>query len=589
MPHPTFVKEIGIEHEGDPLLTEIRRDMQDKSSPLELLSQYLNEVKGSCRNDPLVYEKLGKLFEKGRAPERVEGHFCGVTLGIRTGNLKGFLRTWGNILNFLWGSLLANHPPWVGKGFTPVTAPSLKKPLGGDRETSAPVFSGINFFREARTSFWTRISIWILNLLLRLKAAPNDEQRAYGYDRKGGPFVARRARSVAPGLENKEVFQLDYRQTSLKNPFPLKYLIDEMVEIAEGLYMGPLLFATKRLFRTYDPFVPSAEYGYANFGYFLLMDERWTEERRRLFPYTEDMEITKYRSIDWENTAKFTEFTFAEPTDGHCDDEVLEEVRRDKEGKETILDLLKFYSDQLGADPDVDSPYFSKLSEIFNRGVTPEKMSGYYHGAVIAFKNQGYLRTFDINTLNMLWPVARHFSPWVGKTFETIELSRLKEITDEFEQGEVPTFWGTNVYASRTTKQKLIVEAMKLAKVDIEEATKTEVRTRGYDLKSFFFIARKGSSANPENGNKTVFQFNYRWPRLRTMPPDNYCLDELVQIAEGLYLGQLVYATALLEKYDPDKPSSVYNYRNFGYFLLMDDEWHARKMEIKFDLIPSEE
>jgi hypothetical protein len=73
------------------------------------------------------------------------------------------------------------------------------------------------------------------------------------------------------------------------------------------------------------------------------------------------------------------------------------------------------------------------------------------------------------------------------------------------------------------------------------------------------------------------------------MPPDNYCIDELVQIAEGLYLGQLVYSTALLEKYDPNKPSSVYNYRNFGYFLLMDDEWHARKMEIKFDLIPSEE
>jgi hypothetical protein len=580
MPYPLFIKELRTEGDEDPLLREIHRDMQGKSSPLELMSQYLSEIRGRLGNEPRVYQKLGKLFEKGRAPERLEGHFYGVTLGIRTGDLKGAFGARANLLNFLWGTLLASHPPWVGKGFTPV-AP--------DHPVSPPVFSGVNFFRAARTSFLTTVSVRLLSLFLRLEPAPTEEHRAYGCDRKGGPFVSTRARSVAPGLEHKDVFRLDYRPPSLNNPFPFKYLIDELVEISDGLYLGPLLFATKRLSETYDPSLPSAEYGYVNFGYFLLMDDRWDNERRRLFPYTEDMEVTRYRFIDWANTPKFSEFTFARPPDGNCNDALLAEVKRDKQGKETVLDLLKFYADQLARDPDLDSPYFAKLSEMFNRGVAPQSMDGYYHGAVVAFRNEGYLRAFGVNALNMLWPLVRQFSPWTGKTFEAIELSRLKEITEGFEQDASGAFWGTNTYANRTPNQRLAVEGMKLANVDIEEATEAEARTRGYDLKSFFLIGKRGLSGNPENGNKTVFQFNYRWPRLRTMPPDHYCIDELVQIAEGLYLGQLVYATALLETYEPNRPASVYSYRNFGYFLLMDDEWYARKLEIGFDLTPSEE
>ena len=50
---------------------------------------------------------------------------------------------------------------------------------------------------------------------------------------------------------------------------------------------------------------------------------------------------------------------------------------------------------------------------------------------------------------------------------------------------------------------------------------------------------------------KQVFRFNCRWPNLRTFPPAHYCVDEIVQIAEGLYLGQFTYATELLKKYDP--------------------------------------
>jgi hypothetical protein len=216
-------------------------------------------------------------------------------------------------------------------------------------------------------------------------------------------------------------------------------------------------------------------------------------------------------------------------------------------------------------------------------------MDGYFHGAVVAFRNEGYLLDFGINAFNMLYPLVRELSPWTGKTFEPIEASKLSDITDGFEQGTSATFWGSNTYANRADNQRPAIEAMRLANVDIEQASAEEARTRGYDLKSFFFIGKCGVSGNLENGNKTVFQLNYRWPRLRTMPPDNFCVDELVQIAEGLYLGQLVYSTALLETYDPNRPAAVYDYRNFGYFLLMDDEWYGRKLEIGFDVTASDQ
>ena len=93
-----------------------------------------------------------------------------------------------------------------------------------------------------------------------------------------------------------------------------------------------------------------------------------------------------------------------------------------------------------------------------------------------------------------------------------------------------------------------------------------------------------GISVNEANRGKPVFLINYRWPKLRTFPPDCYCMDEVAQIAEGLYLGQLNYATELLKKYDPNEDPSAYKYQCFGYFLLMDEDWHKRRLKIGFDL-----
>jgi len=42
---------------------------------------------------------------------------------------------------------------------------------------------------------------------------------------------------------------------------------------------------------------------------------------------------------------------------------------------------------------------------------------------------------------------------------------------------------------------------------------------------------------------KPVYQLNYRWPSLQPVYPMTRLIDELVQIGEGIYLGQLVMAT----------------------------------------------
>ena len=54
--------------------------------------------------------------------------------------------------------------------------------------------------------------------------------------------------------------------------------------LADGLYLGQLLYATGHLLEDYDQERSPHEYKYENFGYFLLMDDEWYEERERLFP-----------------------------------------------------------------------------------------------------------------------------------------------------------------------------------------------------------------------------------------------------------------------------------------------------------------
>lgn len=65
--------------------------------------------------------------------------------------------------------------------------------------------------------------------------------------------------------------------------------------------------------------------------------------------------------------------------------------------------------------------------------------------------------------------------------------------------------------------------------------------------------------------------------------PIGLCLDELVEIADGLFLGQLIYSTALHIPYHSSVDPAQYSYQLFGYFLLLDDIWQHHRKAIRLD------
>ena len=81
-----------------------------------------------------------------------------------------------------------------------------------------------------------------------------------------------------------------------------------------------------------------------------------------------------------------------------------------------------------------------------------------------------------------------------------------------------------------------------------------------------------------------MFQFHYRYPLIGGPAPIGLCLDELVEIADGLFLGQLIYATALDVPFHSALDPAVYNYQLFGYFLLLDDAWEYHRQAIGLDV-----
>jgi hypothetical protein len=89
---------------------------------------------------------------------------------------------------------------------------------------------------------------------------------------------------------------------------------------------------------------------------------------------------------------------------------------------------------------------------------------------------------------------------------------------------------------------------------------------------------------NDGDRKKKVFQFHYRYPMIGGPTPIGFCLDELVEIADGLFLGQLIYATALDVPYHSSVDPAEYKYQLFGYFLLLDDAWEHHRRAIKLDV-----
>lgn len=577
---------------GDLMVSQVKTDLAGKPSILAMMKGYIEELKGELDNDALPFRKLHRLFELGLAPDRLEGHHYGVTIGLRTGDLSGVAAEYGNLLGVIWGAAIGGVCPWVGKSLSPMGEDDLQQIAADAIPAGVPVFRGINHFNVMEHAPVNVAANALLSFMWHLKEVPDAEMRQYGHERNGGHFTACRAFSVCDKTP-RDVFLLNYRFPALGNFPPLTFLIDEVVEIADGLYLGQLLFATARLLERYDPKADKKIYRYHHFGYFLLFREDWNAEAKRLFPHLEMPEDAVPSATAARGTvepthaaapAKFKTLTLADPPKGDVDPGVLSQVKADLERSETIIHLFKTYSDALGSNPDTRSPVFAKLHNLFNAGITPSTMDGFFRGASVTYQSQGLLSLFNVNALNIVWNVARHFSPWTGKRFDPIDAARLSDLTGGYEMMGASTSFGSNTVVFRTHREKFIRKVMKLAQVWIEDATEEERRRYGYEAKAFFFIGKVAKSIVPENKGKSVYQFNYRWKALRTPPPDNFCVDELVRIADGLYLGKLIYATELLKPWDPSTDPFAYKYKLFGYFLLMDEEWHTRRLRIGFDL-----
>jgi hypothetical protein len=565
----------------------IEADLAPCASLLDLLAGYMRTLRKSADNRAPEYRKLHTLFSLGLTPRQVEGHHYGVALGLRTHADPHPLSRFDNVVGLLWGATLQDESPWVGKSFSPLDENRLKGLTGEANPPRTPTFLGINHFNRVDFRAANQVTFHALSYWLNLEDAPTSEKATFANERNGGNFIARQEPSVWPESP-REVFSLNYRWASMQNRPPLSWLVDEIVQISDGLYLGQLLFASHHLFSGFDPALPSAEYDYRHMGYFLLWDERWNAEARRLFSF---LEIPATAPGVHENKptvilpgSRFTRLTLEAQPPTNCNNLAFAEVTRDLAKKESLLHLLKSYSDDLQDLADNDSPIFTRLQELFNRAAPVASLTGYLRGALISWHGAGVFSLGPKNLLNQAWGLSSRFSPWTGKRFDPISPERLRDLTDGFETGDIPTMFGANTQALRTLREKQIGKLMELAQIWGEEATQAERTELGYDLKNFFFISHASTSLNPNNAGKRIYQLNYRWPKLRTIIPDRYCIDELVQLSEGLYLGQLMYATDWTLPYDPHRNPADYKYGQFGYFLLLDEAWQQIRLRIGFDL-----
>jgi hypothetical protein len=551
----------------DSLVAEMRRELGEAGSVLVLMRQYMRELVGCSHNDSRPLMKFRRLFELGRVPEVPSGHHYGVTLGLRTCNLRGPLAEFSHLLSFLWGVAIGRACPWVGKSFAPMSVADRQQTFDTELPADLLVARGINHFNHTHAGPTNRAGNAVLTSMLPLTKASAADHERWGHERDGGHFVSHQSPSIYPGTA-REVLRLDYRHSALHNNLPLPWLIDELVEITEGIYLGQWIFAN-------NGSEPQPEPESQHLGYFLLFDTKYDNEARELFPHLEIpaavIELNKFKSLTLAPDADFDTAQF----DG---------IRRDLASSGTVLDMLKNYSDELQHASVNDPPAFAKLHTLFNAGIAPERMSGFWYGALLSWQSHGLLGALDVDKVDIAWHLCRPFSPWTGKCFDPISSKRLAELTEGHETQPESIQLCTNTVAFRRLRERAVHGMMKAMHLWVEDADEQERREHGFDAKAFFSLGKPARSVAVENQGKQVYQLNYRWKSLRNPAPDFLCIDEIVQIAEGLYLGRVYYSTKPLQSWTPETDPAECGYQLFEYFLLMDEQWQACRLRLGFDL-----
>ena len=571
---------------GDPLIRVIMdEDLKGLKTPLALMKKYADQLNQATSHGD-IDDKLDKLFLSGRTPESLDGYYHGITISLKTGTdaqdklsriCSVFDSDGIDPLQIIYGRLLSKTSPWAGKNFTKLNPAKLAVMTQGFETGDAAAYLGINSFRRANKDFVNNLAGNVLSTVIDMEGVPGPDAQQHSWIfAKGGLFLANKQGSVDPKHPEKEVVALNYRWESLGNKLPNRLLVDEIVEIAEGLYLGQLFYATsiKHMARDFDPHVKKEDYKYRSFGYFLLMDDSWEHEKNMLFP-----DLTYQMADDLPEKFSTCNFTASSQS---------EMVKAEIGDKKTILHYLQDLAKGVSEDSDSEAAYFDQMHRLFMCGRQPEGIDGFYHGGVVAFKSSGFLKKLGKNILNDLWPLVRPFSPWTGKTFTPATVEKIAKYIGadaDYYKDATPLILGTNTYRREldlSLGAAAFIEHLDMIGMAVEYPDEDEKQEEIY-VKSFFFAATNAPSINPACSGKTVLQFNYRWPELHIMPPDNLCFDELVQIADGLYLGQLLYSVRPEITYSPDKEPSAYQYEHFGYFMLMDDDWWSIKEFICFD------
>ncbi|MEE8574682.1 MAG: hypothetical protein V3T30_04640 [Thermodesulfobacteriota bacterium] len=571
-------------YKDDPVIKKILEvDMKGLPTPLALFKKYTDVINNSSTYGGLE-KKLDRLFAFGSAPSDLSGFYYGVTIGMRDGLSSGIgelskIISWTGLgkkvdpMQIFFGRILSKTSPWAGKSFSRIEPLKLNDYTDGYEKGKTTTYLGINSFRREKDSAVNHVADYLLSHMMDMKDVPDPNKNVNSWiNAKGGLFIATKRSSVNAATPDKKVLALNYRWKKLGNKFPNSLLVDEIVEVAKGLYLGKLYYSTalRYIDSKYNPKISEKKFKYRGFGYFLLMDDTWLHEKNVLFP---DLAF----NLEPDLSKKFSTLSGASNKGGKA---LQATVSKHK----TVLHYLKYLSEQIKDGGSDEASAFKDVNKLFMNGLPPDGISGFLHGGVVGFKQAGLMRDLPGNTLNDMYSCLRVFSPWTGKTFAETDLKGVKKYIGNdavYYKDKNPLYIGHNTYSrnplSPSFAATVFIENLDKIGMYVEKGTKEEQDAGYVGIKSFSFIADMAPSVIPSCNGKVVLQFNYRWPKFHTMPPDCLCIDELVRIADGLYLGQLLYSTAPFKKYDPSKKPSVYKYENFGYFLVMDSEWFAIK------------
>ncbi|MDH3346682.1 MAG: hypothetical protein OEM02_01090 [Desulfobulbaceae bacterium] len=450
-------------------LNEILRN-DYPGSFFELLGTYKNILADNNQRHKWanINEKLMVLFKCGKH-EPLDGPMIGVSMSIRDSDyFQEAAKFFGNNRSAIahiewmatcWNSTFAHSGIWMGKTFEPISKEKYAEKCGHspsaltsyNKETTR---IGRNFFRTPHKPNLLHLAgVPVLTKLWNLKDRPDtveakgfeselllenlEKEKAIPYEKSGGLFLASPGSSVVPAMKSKSVYQLNYRWPVLQPSYPLTLLIDELVRIDEGIYLGQLVMATKHfsLGTLKVPFLPlhkkqeigepyqpdqnhGYDYGYQNNGFFLMIDPSHAQEgyADNAFPqlrphpgergYVElgyDKKVSQKTSdamssakskedtisaisdwaAGWKNNEglkqKFTTFCL-EPSPQDTDSQ--EEIHSMLQPGESILQMLKRIQKETSAQTKYDDyiGHFEKLNKLFRCGTTPRVNNGLFQG-----------------------------------------------------------------------------------------------------------------------------------------------------------------------------------------------------------------